>query len=126
MARFLTHMMAAALCVAEASAGKAADAVKGQRVFQSQCSICHSIARSGVTVIGPTLFAVVGRKAGAIKGYTYSKAMLGSGVVWSKDKLRVYLPQPQKTIPGIKMTYPGLKDSGKLDDLIEFLATSKP
>jgi cytochrome c len=125
MARFLKYAVMGVLGLVSASAVEAADALKGQKVFQSQCSICHSVARSGVTIIGPTLFGVVGRKAGTIKGYSYSKAMLGSGMVWNKDKLRVYLPQPQKTIPGIKMSYPGLKDSAKLEDLIEYLSTSK-
>nr|QQZ50074.1 hypothetical protein JKL49_26205 [Phenylobacterium glaciei] len=51
--------------------------------------------------------------------------MKGAGGVWDEARLRTYLPGPQKLIPGIRMTYPGLKNPAQLDDLIAYLKTLK-
>jgi cytochrome c len=106
-------------------AAQAADPVAGHNVFNAQCSICHSAAPSGITIIGPNLYGVVGRKAGTLKGYAYSAAMKASGITWTDDQLRAYLPSPQKTIPGIKMTYFGLKNPVQLENLLAYLNTLK-
>ena len=37
----------------------AADPAAGQKIFQTQCGICHAVA-PGQNRIGPTLFGVVG------------------------------------------------------------------
>ena len=39
-----------------------------------QCSICHQVA-PGANSIGPSLAGVVGRKAGTVPGFKYSKAI---------------------------------------------------
>lgn len=45
------------------------DATHGKQVFM-QCQACHSI-EAGKNMIGPSLAAVVGRKAGSIAGFAY-------------------------------------------------------
>ena len=47
----------------------AGDPAAGKALFQSTCSICHSV-QPGQNKIGPTLFGVVGRKTGSVPGYT--------------------------------------------------------
>lgn len=94
----------------------------GRRIFQSQCSICHS-PQPGRNVIGPSLFAVVGRHSGRIPGFQYSAANLRSGLTWNVTTLDRYLSAPQQVVPGTLMTYPGLKDARKRADLIAYLAT---
>jgi len=97
----------------------------GKRVFASQCSSCHSDARSRPVVVGPPLWGVVGRPAGSIAGYPYSATMKGAGFTWTPDRLRAYLPAPRQYLPGVKMTYNGLRNPSQLDDLIAYLQTLK-
>ncbi len=96
-------------------------AAAGEKVF-AVCKTCHAI-EIGKNMIGPSLHAVVGRHSGSIAGYTYSAANKGSGVVWSEAKLFQYLENPQRIVPGTKMTYTGLKDAQKRADVIAYLKT---
>lgn len=105
-----------------ATAAFAADPHAGEHIFKSQCGICHSAAK-GRNVIGPSLFGVVGRKAGTEPGYHYSAANEKSGITWTAAELENYLKNPQKVVPGTKMTYAGLKDDTKRADVIAFLDT---
>ena len=101
----------------------AADPAHGRAVFTSQCSVCHSSARKGPVIVGPPLYGVVGRPAGSVSGFAYSNTMKTAGFVWTPDRLRAYLPAPRAYLPGVKMTYGGLKNSQQLDDLIAYLST---
>jgi cytochrome c len=96
----------------------------GQAVFQSSCSICHSV-QPGQNKIGPTLFGVVGRKTGSVPGYTYSPPNTAANLTWDPATLDRYLEAPRTVIPGTKMTYAGLKDAAKRADLIAYLETLK-
>ena len=71
--------------------------------------------------MGPSLECVFGRTAGSVEGYRYSKAMAGSGIVWSHDTLAEYLKNPKAYIPGNKMAFPGLKNEQQLEDLLAYL-----
>ncbi|MFI4933940.1 MAG: c-type cytochrome [Caulobacterales bacterium] len=114
-----------AISAIAASPAMAGDPVHGKAVFSQQCAVCHSSARGGPTILGPTLFGVVGRPAGSVKGYTYSAAMKAVGGAWSAERLHDYLPAPSKMVPGNKMPYGGLKNPAQLDDLIAYLSTLK-
>lgn len=102
----------------------AADAGPGKAVFQSSCSICHSV-QPGQNKIGPTLFGVVGRKTGSVPGYSYSPANQSANLTWDDATLDKYLAAPRTVVPGTKMTYAGVKDDAKRGDLIAYLATLK-
>src|ERR1017187_4340134 len=99
----------------------AGDPAAGQSVFQSTCSICHSV-QPGQNKIGPTLSGVVGRKTGSVAGYTYSPQNQAANLTWDAATLDKYLEAPRAMIPGTKMTYGGLKDAQKRADLIAYLA----
>ncbi len=100
----------------------AQDAVAGARIFQSQCSICHS-PQPGRNVVGPSLFGVVGRHSGVIPNFRYSTANQSSGLVWTPPTLDRYLTAPRQVVPGTLMSYPGLKDDRERGDLIAYLAS---
>jgi cytochrome c len=104
-----------------AAPAPAQDAQRGEHVFRSQCSICHS-ARPGRNVVGPSLFGVVGRHSGRVPGFAYSEANLASGLTWDPATLDRYIAAPRRVVPGTRMTYPGLKDAQERADLIAFLA----
>ena len=76
-----------------------------------KCLSCHSIAKNGKNKIGPKLFGVLGRKAGSVSGYKYSKAMLAYGKVWSFEEMDGFLTKPKDWIKGTKMSFIGLKNA---------------
>ena len=129
MVRFLKKLAPCWLCLPLAAGllpaptAIAADPAHGRAVFTSQCSVCHSNARKGPVIVGPPLYGVVGRPAGSVSGFAYSNTMKTAGFVWTPDRLRAYLPAPRAYLPGVKMTYGGLKNSQQLDDLIAYLST---
>ncbi|TPG38302.1 cytochrome c family protein [Sphingomonas koreensis] len=95
------------------------DAAAGKTDFIT-CTTCHSID-AGVNKIGPSLHGVVGRKAGIIPGYSYSDANKNSGITWTPEKLFQYLENPQRVVPGTKMTFVGFPDPQKRADVIAYL-----
>ena len=112
------------LLLAMPNSALAGDPVAGKAVFQSSCSLCHSV-QPGQNKIGPTLFGVVGRKTGAVAGYSYSPANAAANMTWDDATLNKYLESPRTVIPGTKMTYAGVKDPAKRADLISYLDTLK-
>ena len=96
----------------------AADPVKGKKVF-GKCVACHSLQK-GKNKMGPPLNNLLGRKAGSVEGYRYSKAMKNSGVVWDEESLDKFLTKPRKFIKRTKMSFRGIKKKSLRDDLISF------
>ena len=102
----------------------ASDAQKGAGVFAGQCAACHS-ALPGKAKIGPPLYGVIGRKAGAVADFMYSEAMKGVGFTWTPDKLDSYISHPKKVVPGNKMPFNGLDDAEARADLVAYLQSLK-
>ena len=84
------------------------DIAHGEKVFK-KCSACHMIAASGKNMIGPNLWSVIGRTAGSVSDYKYSKAMIAYGKEWSFEEMNSYLIKPQAYIKGTKMAFAGLR-----------------
>ena len=124
MGRILRLMLIAATVGSVASPAFAGNPAKGKAVFQAECSICHAIT-ANAPGIGPSLFGVVGRKAGSLPHYAYSSAMRAAAFDWTPAKLTAYVQAPQKVVPGDKMPYEGLKDPAKVANLVAYLATLK-
>ena len=83
-------------------------AADGEKVFK-KCAACHSITKGGANKIGPALWGVIGRQAGSIQDYKYSKAMAAHGKVWTFDEMNGFLIKPKDWIKGTKMSFAGLK-----------------
>ena len=83
---------------------------EGAKVFK-KCAACHSIAQGGGNKIGPALWGVLGRKAGSVADYKYSKAMAAYGKPWSFEEMNGFLIKPKKWIKGTKMSFAGLKNA---------------
>jgi cytochrome c len=97
------------------------NAANGEKLF-TVCKTCH-VAEKGVNRVGPSLWGVVGRKAGSIEGFKYSPANKNSGIIWTEDNLFAYLAAPQKFLPGTYMAYAGMKPPQDRADLIAYLKT---
>jgi cytochrome c len=80
----------------------------GEKVFK-KCSACHQIAAGGKNMIGPNLWSVIGRTAGSVNDYKYSKAMVAYGKEWTFEEMNAYLIKPQAYIKGTKMAFAGLR-----------------
>ena len=83
-------------------------AAEGAKVFK-KCAACHSIAEGGANKIGPSLWGVLGRPAGSVPDYKYSKAMAAHGKNWSFEEMNGFLTKPKDWIKGTKMSFTGLK-----------------
>ena len=84
------------------------DLVHGEKVFK-KCSACHMIASDGKNMIGPNLWNVIGRQAGSVSDYKYSKAMVAYAKQWSFEEMNSYLIKPQAYVKGTKMAFAGLR-----------------
>ena len=87
-----------------------ASAAEGAKVFK-KCAACHSIKEGGANKIGPALWGVLGRTAGSVPGYKYSKAMAAHGKNWSFEEMNGFLIKPKDWIKGTKMSFAGLKNA---------------
>jgi len=96
------------------------DVSAGKAVFV-QCAVCHSV--DGTDSVGPSLKGVLGRGAGSIEGFRYSRALRNSRLVWDAATLGRFLTDPQGLIPGNLMPFAGLADAKARADLISYLAT---
>ena len=84
------------------------DLAHGEKVFK-KCSACHMIAAGGKNMIVPNLWSLIGRTAGSVNDYKYSKAMVAYGKEWSFEEMNSYLIKPQAYIKGTKMAFAGLR-----------------
>lgn len=104
---------------APGSAQAAADAPAAFAV----CRSCHAV-EPGRNGVGPSLFGIVGTKAGDVPGYNFSPALKGSGVTWDRQSLDTWLQGPMKMVPGTKMVI-GVPDPKKRQDVIDYLESLK-
>jgi cytochrome c len=86
------------------------NASEGAKIFK-KCAACHSIAQGGGNKIGPALWGVLGRKAGGVVDYKYSKAMIAHGKPWSFEEMNGFLIKPKDWIKGTKMSFAGIKNA---------------
>ena len=112
-------ILAAVLVLAATSARADGDAARGQMRFE-ECATCHTLQR-GVNNVGPSLYGVIGRKAGEIADFRYSPAMKRSGLTWTPQMLDMFVADPQKEVPGNRMPFAGMPDAGDRADLIAYL-----
>ncbi len=108
-----------ALLVVGATAQAAGDPARGAQVARA-CLACHSLS-PGRNLTGPSLWNVVGRKAGTADGFgRYSAALKTSGLRWDEQHLDAWLKDPAALVPGNGMGFAGIADA-RARDLIAYL-----
>jgi cytochrome c len=119
--RILTATLALAFAATLGSGAALAegDAAAGEKVFK-KCKACHTFD-PGKKKIGPHLKGVVGRKAGSVEGYKYSKAMAAADITWDEANLDEFLTKPKAFVKKTKMSFGGLKKEVQRADLIAYL-----
>ena len=107
------------LLLSATAAHAAGDAARGEQKY-IECGACHSL-KPGVTIVGPSLAGLFGRKAGSQTDFRYSPAMRRSGITWDAKTLDEFIADPQKSVPANRMPYAGMTDAGDRADLIAYL-----
>jgi cytochrome c len=120
LAAALVSLPAAAASVPAQGAG---DAAHGATVYESLCTGCHSLDENRV---GPAHRGVFGRRAGSAPDYGYSPALASSTVVWSEETLDRWLTNPEKFIPGQKMSVSVAKEADRRDVIAYLKAQASP
>ena len=104
-------------------AAESGDAERGAKVFK-KCRSCHAVGPEARNKTGPHLNELFGRKAGAVADFKYSKDMLragADGLVWTTEKLNIYLETPKALVTGTNMNFRGLKKAQDRQDLLTYL-----
>lgn len=93
----------------------------GGDIFDGSCSDCHSVSPRGLNKKGPTLYRIVGRRAGTSPGFKYSDQMRTSGIVWTPEQLAAYLANPKAVFPAGIMKFKGLAKPQDRANVIAYL-----
>jgi cytochrome c2 len=128
------------------------DQMDGRQLYNKECSVCHgnlaqktgqlspvrrvlvAMADSDgladlagerlavVPIYGPPLSGVIGRTAGTISGYAYSKSFLQKmdGVTWDEARLDTWIKSSQTMVPGSYMFYSQKKPEVR-DKIVQYL-----
>jgi cytochrome c len=115
--------------LAMSTSAHAADA-DPELAFNNHCRECHSAVKDD-NRLGPTLYGVVGRKAGAVATFGgYSPGLRGSGITWTPALLDQWIADPNQVVSGNNMAppFPGVPDAAERKEIIAYLKsdTSDP
>ena len=89
----------------------------------TQTFLVTAIAFAGLSLFGYTtksdisgwgsflIMGVIGRKAGSLADYKYSKALVAYAKPWSFEEMDGFLKKPKEWIKGTKMSFAGLKNA---------------
>src|ERR1700761_1706339 len=114
MARLRATLVVGLICCGAMLAAKAAMAQMplpeakppdGPTLFKQQCATCHTNNASDPIRQGPSLFGVIGRRAGTAEGFHYSAGFAKADFTWDAARLDAWMTNPQAMIPGAVMAY---------------------
>lgn len=93
----------------------------GAQLFNNACRTCHS-TREGDNRFGPSLYNIIGRKAGSLSNYSYSSAMKDADFVWDETKLNQFIAHPDAVVPENTMSpYGGVASADERAKIIAYL-----
>ena len=76
--------------------GSAMAKVDGEKLFKKKCGGCHT-TEAGSHKTGPSLYKVIGRKAGSTD-FTNYKALRGADFTWDVENIGEWITDPKKFI----------------------------
>jgi glucose/arabinose dehydrogenase/cytochrome c2 len=102
----------------------AGDAVHGKVLFAQTCALCHPTGHDAKPPVGqgPLLAGVVGRPAGSLPNFPYTKALQNSHLSWDAATLDKFLAGPGMLVPGTMMPMTVANPADR-SDLIAYLAS---
>lgn len=115
----LAGVLLAVSCMPVYAQSASPSVVRGKALFESICVRCHSLDENRAA---PALRTVVGRTAGKYPDYFYSEALESATHVWDRAKLKAWLTDPEKVVPGQEMKFHLDKDRDR-DDVVAYLVS---
>jgi cytochrome c len=104
-----------------AAAWAAADD-SGEIIFNNHCRKCHTV-KQGDNRLGPSLYGIVGKKAGQVEGFEgYSGGL--EGITWDEATLDKFIADPASVASSTNMIYPPVTDPEERKKIIGFLEQS--
>jgi len=95
-----------------------------EQAFNNACRTCHTI-REGDNRLGPSLYKIVGRKAGSLPDYNYSAAMKDADFVWNEANLARFIANPDEVVAGNNMKpFAGLASADERKKVLAFLLSA--
>ncbi len=97
----------------------------GEKVFK-KCKACHQVGEGAKDRAGPQLNGVMGRAAGSVEGFKYSKALKAKadeGLVWNEETISAFLANPRGYMKGTKMGFAGLKSEEDQAAIVAYLSS---
>ena len=91
-----------------------------RQAFES-CEACHALTKDAGQRPGPQLVGVIGRRVAGDPAFDYSPALRAArdrGEVWTKEKLDLFLTDPQELYAGTWMSSPPIRDAKARADLL--------
>jgi len=86
----------------------------------ARCAVCHTAEKGGEDRLGPNLYGVYGKPA-AQGSFAFSEAFKAAGLVLDEPTLHRWLENPRALVPGNRMSFPGIKDPAKRQEIIDYL-----
>jgi cytochrome c len=125
--RHSLFLAAAALCAVTGDALGEDTTSPEELAFNNHCRECHTVDR-GDNRLGPTLYDVVGRKAGSLASFpNYSSAVQDSGIVWDAATLDKWIANPEAYLPDNNMRpFAGVTDAKERALIISYLESKSP
>jgi cytochrome c2 len=99
--------------VVDVSSPLPAAAARGERVFNTNCSSCHSLD-STTSVVGPNLKRVIGRRVGSTD-FAYSDALSRAHDVWTSRRIVDFAVSPSSEYVGTTMKAVSLRPADRRD-----------
>src|SRR5882724_3824810 len=118
----LAVLRSASPLVAQAPQTGGAD--HGKIFFQQNCALCHATGQNAQppTGQGPLLAGVLGRQAGSLPNFGYTKALRDSHLTWDVATLEQFLAGPGVLVPGTAMPVPVTNPVDRRD-VVAYLTT---
>jgi cytochrome c len=141
MKHYIAAPLAALLFAAPAMADDHAsgDPEAGKKAF-NKCKACHMVEGPDETFVkggkvGPNLYGVIGRTAGSVEDFRYSKIIVAAGeggLAWDEESFVAYAQDPTGYLQEVtgdngrgKMTYKARK-AEEVVDIWAYLASVSP
>ena len=99
----------------------------GERLAKA-CNSCHAMSQEGEptggygSVVGPTLWNIVGRPKAGVQGFRYSEAMSSQTGEWGYRELNNFIANPTATVPGTSKFFL-IEDTERRAAIIAYLRT---
>ena len=94
----------------------------GAELYARKCQNCHTKDYGGSNKVGPNLYSILGKEAGADPTYKrYSKALKESDFVWTMELLDEYIKNSKKLVPGNRMACGGISDAEERRKILEYM-----